>query len=72
MTEKCRNKSRASCHTRRDRLDRVIKILLRNVNRNEGGFGHIKPVKPKLYVGERKTLSLNRWFKETEIFLNQS
>ena len=72
MTEKCRNKSRASCHTRRDRLDRVIKILLRNVNRNEGGFGQIKPMKPKLYVGKRKTLSLNMWFRETEMFLNQS
>ena len=57
----------------KDRLEILVDLLLRNANRGiEGGGERFMPIKPQMYLGERKSLALNRCVHEVEHFHRQS
>ena len=57
----------------KDRLEILVDLLLINANRGiEGGGGRLMPIKPRMYLGERKSQALNKWVHEVEHFFQQS
>ena len=58
-----------SCRSAGDHMDNLEENLSMRGNL---GFGTYKPIQPKSYTGERDSLVLERWIRESEKFLAQS
>ena len=55
------------------RLEEMIQRMeLGNGGDRHTNLGTFKPIKPRMYPGERNSITLTRWIRETELFLVQS
>ena len=55
------------------RLEEMVQRLeVGNAENRRQNLGSFKPIKPKMYMGERNSVVLTRWISETELFLVQS
>ena len=55
------------------RLEELIQRMeLGNGGDRRNTLGTFKPIKPRTYAGERNSITLTRWIRETKLFLVQS
>ena len=55
------------------RLEEMVQRLeVGNAENRRHNLGSFKPIKPKMYMGERNSVVLTRWIRETKLFLVQS